>query len=777
MKKYLLLIVTVLMMAVPSRAVLKEKNLENTLMILKTELVNYHRELDNQNSENKKRGEVIREQLISLLRNSNRNSLMLYSQKQDYVFDLTYACHEATEQFQNFKKTQIPFRNYMANTEQEIGRYDSLIGSLRKMPAMMLSDRARTDRNVCLTLATNIRNTLVENRDNTQEYMRIYEMAEQHLKNMNDYANKRYGDIQTSIFRNGGEDYFTILGKLGSVLSQTQETVSQKYRMRPGSRSQWDSRFIFGLFLIILFYGVVASALNLLVVRLLLPKRFRTEEFMKKRTCVILASTTWTFALILAIVKAASEQNFIIMASDLLVEYAWLLGVILVSLLLRLKGSQIHSAFRIYSPLMVVGFMVISFRIILVPNELVNLIFPPVLLLCALWQWRLIRNHKSNIPRSDLFYTYSSQAVFICSVVCSWVGYTLLSVQLLIWWIMQLTCILTITCLRRWANLYGLRHRIGERPITETWLFYMVYQVVLPMMSVASVMISIYWAADVFNLSDLCWSVFTKNFVDLPDFKLGLLRLAVVVSLWFAFSYICQTVLDLLRMHFRQSDPETAESRTMMGKNIIQVVVWGAWALISLSILGTSFTWLMVVSGGLSTGIGFASKDILENIYYGISLMAGRIKVGDLIECDGIRGTVASISYTSTLIESVDGPVIAFQNSQLFTKNYKNLTRNHGYALSVVFFGVAYGSDLKQVKALIEDAVNGLHHPLLDPDRPAKVVVVDLGDNSVNLKLITWVQVLKQAFAESDLKDCIYTTLNEHNIEIPFPQCDVHIRN
>ena len=110
-------------------------------MILKTELVNYHRELDNQNSENKKRGEVIREQLISLLRNSNRNSLMLYSQKQDYVFDLTYACHEATEQFQNFKKTQIPFRNYMANTEQEIGRYDSLIGSLRKMPAMMLSDR------------------------------------------------------------------------------------------------------------------------------------------------------------------------------------------------------------------------------------------------------------------------------------------------------------------------------------------------------------------------------------------------------------------------------------------------------------------------------------------------------------------------------------------------------------------------------------------------------------------------------------------------------------
>jgi len=127
----------------------------------------------------------------------------------------------------------------------------------------------------------------------------------------------------------------------------------------------------------------------------------------------------------------------------------------------------------------------------------------------------------------------------------------------------------------------------------------------------------------------------------------------------------------------------------MMLKNVMQIFIWGVWVLITMAMFHVSNTWLVVVSGGLSTGIGFASKDILENIYYGISLMAGRIKIGDLIVCDGVRGTVSSISYISTMINTTDGSVIAFQNSQLFTKNYKNMTRNHGYELHILDVGVA----------------------------------------------------------------------------------------
>ena len=534
-------------------------------------------------------------------------------------------------------------------------------------------------------------------------------------------------------------------------------------------------RLIFGLFIVILFYIIIATVLNQLAFRVLLPKRFRTEEFMKKRASIIMTATTITFALILAVGRNIGEQHFFIMASNLLIEYAWLFGVILISLLLRVSGDQIASAFRIYSPLVVVGFLVIGFRIILIPKELVNLIFPPILLLASFWQWNVIGRHNKNVPRQDMFYTYISLVVFLGSTVCSWMGYTLLAVQILIWWIMQLTCILTITCLSRWMSNYGERNDIAHKPVTQTWHYLFIYNVVMPVMSVLSLMLSIYWAADVFNLSDLCWKLFRENFVDMDNLKLSIMKLSFVVCLWFLFRYIASMLLEFMSFHFQNQDPTTAASRSVMSRNIVQVLVWGIWLLLSLSVLHISLAWLLAISGGLSTGIGFASKNIIENIFYGASLMAGRLKVGDWIEVDGTMGKVQSISYTSTVVESLYGEVITFQNSQLFDKNYKNLTKNHGYVLAPVLFGVAYGSNLRQVHQVVEEAVNNLHHPWMDPSKKVKSVVSCMNDSSVDFKLFVWADAVKKSYVVSDVLRCIYETLGKNGIEIPFPQRDVHI--
>ena len=774
MRKAFIIILFALLTTLQGHAVLKEKDLPQTLQILRTELTNYHREMSMLIQANRQQNEQVRNQLIDIMKSSNQNSLMLYSQKQDYVFDLTYACHEATEQYHNFQRKQLPFKTYLSKIESDIARYDSLIGVLRFMPITMLDQQAQIDRNVCLTLATNIRNSLDDNRNMMQDYIRYYDMTEQRLSHLNDYAQKRYNDIQTSIFRNGGATYFHIIKAWGSNWKTMVETVHKKYQ--PNEDSQWDSRWIFGLLISIIFYGIIASALNFAAIHYIVPKRLRTEEFMKKRTCITLATTTITFAIILGLAMALTKQNFVIMASNLLVNYAWLLGVILISLLLRVSGDQISSAFRIYTPLIAMGFIVFAFRIILIPNELVNMLFPPILLICCLWQWSVIRRHNQNIPRSDMFYTYISLVVFIASVACSWAGYTLMAVQILIWWIMQLTCTLTITCVSLYVKLYGLRHRFSEKPITKTWAYDLAYQVLLPISVVCSVMVSIYWAADVFNLSDLCWKIFTYDFVDFENFKISIFSIALVISLWFIFAYVNRTVLKLMRMHYELKDPSTAASREVMGKNVIQVIVWGAWFLISMKIMNISMAWLLVVTGGLSTGIGFASKDIIENIYYGITLMAGRIKVGDWIQVDGTMGKVTSISYTSTVVESLYGEIITFQNSQLFSKNYKNLTRNHGYVLQVVPYGVAYGSNLQETMTLVDAAVNNMQHKWMDPSKKVKSVVGELADSGINFKMFVWADAVKKSYVVSDVLNCIYDTLNANGIEIPFPQQDVHIK-
>ena len=764
-----------LAMILEAGAVLKEKDLEQTLGILRTELKQYDSELTRRSAARKDRTKRLIQQLMGTMKRADQNALMLYSQQQDNVFDLTYACHEATQQYRDFHRQQLPFTSFLQKTESEIARYDSLINHLQGIPERIMTKYGTQNRDSCLVLAMSIREKLADNASTLQRNIYLYTKAENRLKELNEYANKRYNEIQQNIFINGGDSYPTLLKNLSRRWQQMGDNLRKKYSFNANANSQWSAEWIFGMFLGILFYVIVAIILNALFFKFVLPNRFKTEEFKKKRVCIIMATTTVTFAVIQGLVISQSSQNFLIMASSLLVEYSWLLGVILISLLLRVKGDQIKSAFRIYAPLIAVGFVVIGCRIILIPNELVNLILPPILLACTIWQWVVIRRHNQNIPRSDIFYTYISLIVFVASVVCSLIGYTLFAVQLIIWWIMQLTCILTINCLSRYLEIYAKRKRLTQKPISKTWAYYLVEKTVIPILGVLSVMLSIYWAAKVFNLTDMCIMIFKYKFIEMENLEVSIIKLTMVINAWFLFRYISKTVLAFLRMHYEITDPSTAASKEVMGRNVIQVLVWGAWLMFSLSLFHISLAWLLAISGGLSTGIGFASKDIIENIYYGASLMAGRIKVGDWIDVDGTMGKVVSISYTSTIIESMQGEVIGFQNAQLFTKNYKNLTRNHGYVMASVPFGVAYGSNLKEVANMVEEAVNRMRHQYLDPEKQAKCIVTEMADSSVNFKLVVWVDAPKRAVVVSDMLKCIYDTLNEHNISIPFPQRDIHM--
>lgn len=782
MKKRLYIIILLMVAFVlPSNAVLKEANLDTTLYMLRTELTNYHIDLEKQNQAAKAQQLAVIQELISIVKQADQNSIMLYSQRNGYIFDMTYACHEATEQFKKFKSKAVPFRQMIKKNNVEVARFDSLINYLYGMNTMFLSEEAQVNRNVDLTLAVNIRRQLVEKQKQLQAYVQAYDRTDRKLQALNDYANRRYEDIQNSIFNNGGDNYLRILRNFSMNYKEAKTSVTEKYKPVPGMMSQWDVRIIFILFGIIIFWGLISIFLNLFTIRIVITQLMkhgmfenRKESFMAKRPCLIMAMTVVTFAVILGIVRMAVTQNFVIMASQLLVEYSWLVGVILVSILLRVDNDKIKNTFRIYSPLMLVGFIVIVFRIILIPNDLVNLIFPPVLLLCALWQWNVIGRKHNQVLRTDKTYAFISLAVFGVSTIFAWTGFTLLAVQLIIWWTMQLTCVLTITCCEGWLSVYAKRKKLADKAITDKWLYRFIYKVLLPISGVLSFIISIYWAADVFNMSDTTWEIFNKDYIKTSNFTASLFSISEVACLYFLFNYINITSVDFMRHHFEKADPRSAASKIVMFKNVMQVIIWGIWLMIALNVFQVGKSWLLAIFAGLSTGLGFASKDILENIYYGISLMMGRVKVGDYIICDGTRGKVSSISYTSTMLEATDGSVIAFQNSQLFSKNYKNMTKNHGYELDILEVGIAYGSNVKEVKQILIDALIKLD--CIYQDKGVKVLLKSFDDSCITLRIVVWVNVLTQAIDDATIMECIYDTLNDHNIEIPFPQREITIK-
>ena len=844
-------------------AVLKEKDLAATLTVLRAELESSYNEQRQNIAQYNIIAQMQHKQMISLMQRSDQIGLMLYSQKQDFTFDMTYACHEATSLFREFNKQSMPYQKILDRINTELNRYNALIASLQTIPPstgmsnaahaqvpvkerpalpilvgpdkkmqgrmpmgaqpFILDKQGQADRNACLKYATALRNNLERLKASVIADNEHYKMTSRKLQKLNNYALERYQAIQHNIFVNGDVNYFEVLGQLKRYISQAKSDASEKYNtehIQVGKKenrpvhSQWRGPIVMGLTFFVFFYIIIAALLSNVLVRWLVPKRFRTEEFMKKKVCLILAAAMMIFAISIMIARTFMYHNFFLMASRLLIEYSWLLCAIFISLLIRLTGDQIKSGFRIYTPIMLMSFIVITFRIIFIPNNLVQLIFPPILLIFTLWQWNVITRHNDNIPRSDIFYTWVSLILMVASTLTAWYGYTLLSVQILIWWMFQLSCIQTVTCVYDLLAVYEERYllkRIGEnyanksmsghsstshinileairkrheKHINQTWFYDLVAMAIVPVVGVFSILLSIWWAADVFDLTETVYNIFLNNFLNVPDVvQLSLAKIVLVASQYFIFRYLNYLIKALYHKYHKSKVVVNGKPNFTLANNIIAICVWGLYAIISIRLLKIPSTAISVISAGLATGVGFAMKDLLENFFYGISLMTGRVRVGDFIECDGIRGKVESITYQSTQVVTADGCVIAFLNSSLFNKNFKNITKNHSYEMVAVPVGVAYGANVDEVRKMLIEAVKNLAcktpegRDIIDLKKPVGVVFDDFGDNSVNLFVTYWVLVEQKFLMTGRVKEAIYNTLNAHNIEIPFPQRDLHIRS
>ena len=851
--KRILLFICILAMCLPAGAVLKEKNLASTLSVLCAELESTYQEQTQNIARYSSRSNAQHEQMVSLMQKSDQIALMLYSQKQDYTFDMTYACHEATDLYRKFSKRRMPYDKIIAYIDTEVARYDALIRSLRSIPPsldrpaappagtrpkpadnksqpFMLDKHAQAERMTCINYATALRNNIIKIREKLIQDNEHYKMVGEKLKKVNDYALQRYNIIQHSIFVNGDDNYFEILAALPRSFNEAKADFTNKYetehvrtvngKNRPVP-SQWRGPIVVGLSGFIIFYIIIAALLSNVLVRWLVPKRFRTDEFMKKKVCLILAAAMIIFAVSVMIARTFMYHNFFLMASKLLIEYAWLLAAIFVSLLIRLTGDQIKSGFRIYTPIMLMSFIVISFRIMFIPNSTVQLIFPPILLLFTLWQWRVITRYNDNIPHYDIFYTWISLVLMIVSTVCAWYGYTLLSVQVLIWWMFQLSCIQSITCIYDILAAYEEKHlnkRIyaakaeaqakgkrktanPEKPrsavskigivysdhapyINVTWFYDLVSMALVPILGVFSVMLSIWWASNVFDLTETVFGIIVTNFINVPGIvELSIAKMVAVLSMFFLFRYLNYLIRSVYHKYRKPKVMVNGKPNFTLANNIIAICVWGLYAVISIKMLKIPSTAISVISAGLATGVGFAMKDLLENFFYGISLMTGRVRVGDFIECDGIRGKVESITYQSTQVVTADGCVIAFLNSSLFNKNFKNITKNHSYEMVKVPVGIAYGANVEDVRKMLIEAVRSQMaksrdgRNIISQKKPIDVVFDDFGDNSVNLFVTYWVLVEEKFGMTGRIKEAIYNTLNAHHIEIPFPQRDIYIRS
>lgn len=204
-------------------------------------------------------------------------------------------------------------------------------------------------------------------------------------------------------------------------------------------------------------------------------------------------------------------------------------------------------------------------------------------------------------------------------------------------------------------------------------------------------------------------------------------------------------------------------------------LLWGLYALLSLFLLGFSFTSLAVVAGGLSVGIGFGLQNIVNNFIAGLILLFGRsIQAGDTIQIDAIWGKVARVNIRNTIVKTFQNATIFVPNSDLISGKLINWTHRDPTMRRDISVGVAYGSDTDKVRNILLE-VAGEHPHVLQ--NPAPIVQFSqFGDSSLDFLLMVWVDNVAFGMStESDLRFAINRAFLKAGIEIPFPQREVRI--
>lgn len=191
--------------------------------------------------------------------------------------------------------------------------------------------------------------------------------------------------------------------------------------------------------------------------------------------------------------------------------------------------------------------------------------------------------------------------------------------------------------------------------------------------------------------------------------------------------------------------------------------------------LGIPTTSVTALIGGAGLAVALSLKDQLSNFAAGALIILFRpFKVGDFIRVNGFEGIVREIKMVQTSLSTPDNEEVVLPNSMVMSNSIVNRS-SLSLCRAQVVVGVDYACDLKVAKAAVLRAAT--EHPLCvqTKERPAVVYITNLGDSAIEITLWAWTQEENLGPFRFALNEQVVENLREANINIPFPQCDVHL--
>jgi small-conductance mechanosensitive channel len=301
----------------------------------------------------------------------------------------------------------------------------------------------------------------------------------------------------------------------------------------------------------------------------------------------------------------------------------------------------------------------------------------------------------------------------------------------------------------------------------------LVFTLIIPLLWLGLIMGCIRWGGCIFNAERLLEITFSSNFIP-PGFNINIspknILYLIIIGLLLKFFLAWLRHMVEIVNDFKKYDPGAILSAFL----IFQYLFWGFYIIYCLNSLNIDWQRIMYVVGGLSVGLGFALKELLENFVCGLILLVGKeIRPGDVVEFDGTWGTVNSLNIRCTFIRTFDNALITLPNTQVVSKNFRNWTLNGHVMRHQLEVGVSYDTDVNRTMELLYKAAHDCN--LILKARDPEVLFIDFGDSALILRLRYWIHVDNVTKAPSQIRQNIITSFREAGIVIAFPQLDVHI--
>ena len=692
-------------------------------------------------------------------------------------------------------------------------------------------------RDSCIFYASELLKMNANNRATVIDDSTHYQEAFLRLKETYDYAESRYRDLERYVFVDGQTPFLDILVNPSYYWNKIKVDLRRQYSMKELSKNldetesdenvsdeEDDAAFFQHLsskaentmLLFVCILQVVALAFFWLLTFLvlwLLYRFTRLKRYIPQKKLFIHSILLGTIVYFLVFGFSLYGDEYINLSVRHVNTFLWLLIAISGSLLLRVKPEQFRQGFLLYSATFLVMLMIIACRVTFVPDKLMVFLFPPILLLIVVWQLCCGIWVSGKATSIDSTLGWASLAVYLVAFVFAFMGYTFVALLILVWWYFLLAVWLTVVCVldlmnrykERWLDkrVVAMRNRItyvsgDDREsllFGATWFYSLIREVAVPTIVLFSLPLCVRLSLGMFDFDDLFVKFYESPFIQLYDqngfetLRISVKSIIYLLIFYYVLRYFNKAIhaiwqyaryVTFMRKHNRTTI-RANEINLSLGNSIISVLVWMGFAVVVINFWKIPTGSLGLVAGGLSAGIGLALKDVINNFIYGIQLMGGRLRVGDWIECEGVRGKVTAINYQCVQVETIEGTEMSFLNSSLFGKNFNNLTRNHSYELTIVTVGVAYGTEIHRVREVLVEAMKKVRtkdqygREIVDPAYGINVVVGKMNDSAVDVNVKQYVLVAERIGYVDRAKEVIYDALTAAGITIPFPQCDVHL--